>query len=163
MNIVGYVRFAVHPTNDEGFLIDFKCNDIALESYLSENINNKIDCLIDLTKILKINPEVKGCLVLATFDFKDFSSFNGETTEWDSDTFVCDVIVLGKDYKEQWRRNISYKYGYTTLEELENNEVSDALEEISDWEEFYGEEFTFYQEEIKTTSIFSNFEIDFNN
>jgi hypothetical protein len=155
LKVDGYARLVVHPNGEDGLILDCKTNDIHLDEYLGKFVEEDVDSLLDLNQILQINPEAKGCLVLATFAYRTVSYVVGDTTEYEDETTVRDVIILQDNYKEQWRKNLTVEYGFATLEELKKN---DCYEDIEQWEEFYNEPFEFYKEKIQSTEIFFPFD-----
>lgn len=142
MKASGFIRFAVNPTGDATWVIDYKTNGLDLEQYLEGNVGSDATDLIKLEEVLQKNPTIENCLLLVTFSFNGYESFNGEHTDFEDVVKVRDVIVLSTDYKEQWRKNLTHQYGMCSYEELKTN----GVEEIIEWEDFYQEDYKHFEE-----------------
>lgn len=138
MNVDGYVRFTVDETGEKTWVLDYKANDIQLEMYISGFIDGDATNLINMDEVLKIQPDIKDCLLLVTFSYRTVPYRIAEITEYDDESKVRDVIVLCQQYKETWHRNLSILSEYANLEGLED---VDGTKEIEEWEEFYDEDF----------------------
>jgi hypothetical protein len=142
MNVDGYIRFAVDPTGEKTWVVDYETNDMALKWYFDEFVGEDANDLIDMNEVEKINPDIKNCFLLVTYSYRSVPSFNGETTDYDDETTVRDVIVLDTNYKETWRRNLTTMYEHNSPEEMDSQECKSDLAE---WEEFYDEDFEFFK------------------
>jgi hypothetical protein len=155
MNVDGYIKFAVDTTGEKTWVVEYKANDIQLEDYFREFMGETADDLVDLGEVEKINPDIKNSMLLVTFAYRSVSSFNGESTDYDDETEVRDVIVLDTDYKTTWQKNLTTMYGFSTLEELKDNE---CMNDIHEWEEFYGEDFEFFKPKVIESPFLEFFE-----
>ncbi|WP_047151782.1 hypothetical protein [Aneurinibacillus tyrosinisolvens] len=155
MKIKGYARCVIHPTEEKGIILEFRGNSLAFHIYLEEFVQSELDDLLSYEEIIEKNPNAKGTLVLVTFDYQGFETFNGEYTEHDSTARVGDVLILDENYREQWRQNLTDLYGTQSIEELKENE---GMEDIWEWEEFYGETFIFAKKphEIEVIQVFED-------
>lgn len=141
MKVAGFVRFAVDISGENTWLIDYTANDLVVQEYLGEFVEEVGD-LIDMNQVLQLKPDIVNSLLLVTFSHEFTSSFNGESTDYDSESNVIDVLVLNDSYKEQWRINLTTEHKFSTLEELNTTDDETGIEE---WEEFYDEDFEFFK------------------
>lgn len=154
MNVAGFVKLTVNETGEKTLLLDYEANDIQMTDYFSSFVSqDDAESLISLQQVeakLKAKygeeSEFKDMLILATFSHQSVPSFNGESTEWDDETEIIDVLVLDQNYKTTWQRNLTTLYEFEPLEEQD---------EIHAWEEFYDEDFSLFKtQEIKSSNAF---------
>lgn len=138
MKVSGYIRFAVNETGEETYVVDYKANRIDLQEHIEGFICEGEDArnLINMDEVLEKNPDVKNCLLLATFSFNSHTTFNGEHEEYNENVTVVDVVILSTNYKEIWKNNLLAKYTVSM----------DCSEEILSWEQFYDEDFKHLEE-----------------
>lgn len=153
----GYIKFAANANNGKTWVVEVSTNDVQLGDYFREFLTENADDLVDLGAVEKKNPAAftSHTLLLVTFSHRSIPSFDGETTEYEDETEVHDVLVLDANYQATWQKNLTTMYGFSTLEELKDNE---ALEEIAVWEEFYEEDFSFFKPVVISSPFLSLFD-----
>lgn len=92
--------------------------------------------------------ELKNVLVLCSFTIEGVESFNGESTEYDTEIRLESHIVLKTGYKEFYRMMITEELKLQgTAPDCDDGQYYENL--LSDWEEFYGEDFKPFKKEPK--------------
>lgn len=156
MSVCGMIRFAVSENGENTWVLDYQANDLNMQDYISEFIDDSIDDLFDLNEVKKMlekkgeSGDISNVLLAVAFSHESVKSFNGESTEYDDDFIVEDVMVLNRHYKEQWRMNLTYEFGTDNLGQVkeqfsvgvDGEDSSPYPEAILEWEEFYDEDFT---------------------
>lgn len=140
--ITGFIRFAINEDGTKGKILGIFANDFQLDEYFNTYYTDDIDEFLDLREVRTKQSEINNCLVLATFLYRSVPYFNGEYTESEDIIVVSEVIVLDDNYKVQWQKNLTTEYGTLTSEDSTNMRINS---DISEWEEFYDDDYEPFQ------------------
>ncbi len=146
----GYYRIKKSEGIPEVKYFDFRLEGCDFEHYGME------DSLIH-----GIHKELKDALVLCSFNIHSYGSFNGESTEYETDIILDSYIVLKTDYKEFYREMITNELdlvgGFEAIDIVPDGEESNYYKDlVYEWEEFYEEEFKPWKKSTINFNLFSN-------
>ena len=108
-----------------------------------------------------IPKELKDVLILCSFKIHSYESFNGESTEYDTDIILDSYIVMKTDYKEFYREMVTNELnligGFEAIGNMPDGEESNYYKDlVYEWEEFYDEEFKAWKKSTIKFNLFSN-------
>lgn len=95
---------------------------------------------LDDSMMAALPENLKDVLVLCSFNIIGTESFNGESTEYDTSIYLESHIILKTDYKEFYRKMVTEELKLQgTAPDCDDAHYYEGL--LSDWEEFYEEDF----------------------